>query len=419
MTRRHIALLATALSFAIWTSCAKKESGLAAGPEFQKEFQTALITAKPGAVIELPEGQLEVDRPLSLTVDNVTIRGKGIDKTVLKFKNQKEGAAGMLVTSNGFTIEDLAFEDTKGDALKINGAKDVTIRRVRTEWTGGPSDKNGSYGIYPVQCTNVLIEESVAIGAADAGIYVGQSSNIIVRKSRAEKNVAGIEIENSKFADVYENKSTGNTGGILVFNLPDLPVKGGGHTRVFNNEVYANNTPNFGAKGSMVAKVPTGTGVIVLATNHVEVFKNTIKDNNTSNVSVISYFTTGNPMNDATYDPFPEAIYVHDNTISGGGTDPAGAYAEQLAPKIGKPMPAIMFDGIVNPKKLTAAKRLPDDLRICIQNNGDASFMNYDAGGNFKHLSKDLGAYNCSLAPLEAVNLPAPPPTAGGPGGGN
>ncbi len=417
MTKRSTTLFVAVLSAALLSSCAKMGSGLSAGPDFQKKLQEALITAKPGAVIELPEGRLALDRGLSLSVDNVTIRGKGIDKTILSFKNQKTGPAGLQVTSNGFTIEDLAIEDTKGDALKINGANGVTVRRVRTEWTGGPSVTNGSYGIYPVQCKNVLIEDSASIGAADAGIYVGQTSNIEVRRNRAESNVAGIEIENSQFADVYENKSTHNTGGILVFNLPDLPVKGGGNTRVFNNEIVENNTQNFGAKGSMVAKVPTGTGVIVLATNHVEVFKNTIKDNNTANVSVISYYTTGNPMNDVTYDPFPEAIYVHDNTISGGGTNPSGEYADQLAPVVGKPMPAILFDGIVNPKKLTAAKSLPDDLRICIQNNGDATFLNYDAGGRFKHLERDLSRYNCSLAPLSAVNLPAA--TAGAPAGGN
>jgi parallel beta-helix repeat protein len=416
MSMGKTGLLAAALGVVICASCAKKESGLAAGPDFQKRFQEALIAAKPGDVIQLPEGRLDIDRGLSLSVDNVTVRGKGIGKTILSFKNQKEGPAGMQVTSNGFTIEDLAFEDTKGDALKINGANGVTVRRVRAEWTGGPSEKNGSYGIYPVQCKNVLIEDSVSISAADAGIYVGQSSNIVVRRNRAEYNVAGIEIENSQFADVYQNKATNNTGGILVFNLPDLPVKGGSNTRVFNNEIIANNTHNFGAKGSMVAKVPTGTGVIVLATNHIEVFKNTIKDNNTANVSIISYFTTGNPINDAAYDPYTEAIYVHDNVISGGGTAPSGQYADALAPVAGKPLPAILYDGIVNPKKLSG-KRLPDDLRICIQNNGGASFLNYDAAGKFKHLSRDLSQYNCSLPSLSAVNIPAAP--AGGPAGGN
>ena len=184
------------------TACAKKDGTIAAGPDFQKRLQEALITAKPGAVIELPEGKLAVDRTLSLTVDNVTLRGKGIDKTILSFKDQKSGAAGMQVNANGFTIEDLAIEDSKGDALKINGANGVTIRHVRAEWTNGPDEHNGSYGLYPVQCSNVLIEDSVAIGASDAGIYVGQSKHIIVRRNRAERNVAGIEIENSADADV-------------------------------------------------------------------------------------------------------------------------------------------------------------------------------------------------------------------------
>src|SRR6185436_4401107 len=141
--------------------------------------------------------------------------------------------------------EDLAIEDAAGDALKIDGGTNITIRRVRVEWTDGPKTTNGPYGLYPVNCSKVLSEECVAIGASDAGIYVGQSDQVIVRRNRAEKNVAAIEIENTKHADVYDNKVTGNTGGIMVFNLPDLPVQGGGHVRVFNNQVVANNTPNF------------------------------------------------------------------------------------------------------------------------------------------------------------------------------
>jgi len=402
---KTVAVFAAALSLTMWVSCANRQAGLTPGPGFQKSFQEALINARPGAVIELPAARLDLDRTLSLSVDNVTIRGQGSDRTILSFKNQKSGPAGLQVTSNGFTIEDVGIEDTKGDALKINGANGVTVRRVRTEWTDGPSAKNGSYGIYPVQCKNVLIEDSAAIGASDAGIYVGQSSNIVVRHNRAEANVAGIEIENSKFADVYDNQATHNTGGILVFNLPDLPVKGGGNTRVFRNDVTQNNTQNFGAKGSMVAKVPAGTGIVVLATNHVEVFNNTIKNNNTANVSIISYFTTGNPINDSTYDPYPEAIYVHDNEISGGGTAPSGDIAEALVPVAGKTLPAILFDGMVNPKDLVG-KRLPADLRICIQNNGDAGFLDYDAAGHFKHISRSLRPYNCSLPALPAVNLP-------------
>src|SRR5260370_40607295 len=104
-----------------------------------------MIKAKPGDVIEFPEGKLDVDGTLSLSVANVTIRGKGMGKTILSFKNQKSGSAGMSVTAGGFTLEDVAIEDTKGDGLKVNGVDGVTLRRVRAEWTNGPNEKNGSY----------------------------------------------------------------------------------------------------------------------------------------------------------------------------------------------------------------------------------------------------------------------------------
>ena len=163
---------------------------------FAETFQEQLINAKPGDIIDIPAGTHVFSRSLSLSVPGVTLRGKGMNSSILSFKGQAQGAEGLLVSANDFIIGDVAIEDTKGDALKINQSKNVTIRRVRTEWTNGAKTENGAYGIYPVQSENILIEGSVAIGASDAGIYVGQSRNIIVRDSRAEYNVAGIEIEN-------------------------------------------------------------------------------------------------------------------------------------------------------------------------------------------------------------------------------
>jgi parallel beta-helix repeat protein len=387
------------LSALLLSSCAKKEGQISPGPNFEKELQSALIEAKPGSVIELPEGRFNMTGTLSLTVPNVTVRGQGIGKTVLCYKNQKTGSAGILATGNNFTLEGLTIEDTKGDGIKINGAEGVTIRRVRAEWTGGPNEKNGSYGIYPVQCTNVLIEDSAAVGAADAGIYVGQSKNIIVRRNRAEYNVAGIEIENSDGAAVYENVATNNAGGLLVFGLPDLPVQGSRNTRVFNNQVYANNTQNFAPKGNTVAKVPTGTGILVLATHQADIYKNKIHDNNTVNVTIISYQSTGNKMNDAKYDPYVTGVYVHDNEIGAGGANPAGVAAEVLVPKLGKPLPGIMWDGIVNARAVA-------DPHICIGNNGDAKFVNYDAGGGFKKINGDLKDHACQLPQLAPITLP-------------
>ena len=398
MSRGYSVVLLGAL---ILGSCATQK-GLVTGPGFRKSLQEALIQAKPGDVIEIPEGKLDIDGPLTLTVDNVTLRGKGMDKSVLSFLNQTSGSAGFTVTANGFTIEDLAVEDTKGDGVKVKGGTKVTFRRFRAEWTGGAKETNGSYGIYPVECKDVLIEDSIVKGASDAGFYVGQSKNIVVRRNRAEMNVAGIEIENSLNADVYENVATDNAGGILVFNLPDLPMKGGKITRVYKNQVFANNHPNFAPKGNMVAQVASGTGIMVLATSQIEVFQNTIKDNKSVNVTILSYVSTGNPIKDVAYDPFTESIHIHDNTISGGGNAPSGK-AETLAKAVGAPLPSILYDGVVDPKK----KHLSDDARICIENNGGATFLNYDATHEFKKPSRDIAPHNCSLPALPAVNLPS------------
>src|SRR5580692_12233888 len=225
---------------------------------FQKHLQEQFLDAKPGTVIEVPAGHHALDRVLTLRANGVTIRGAGTEQSVLSFKNEISGPEGILVYGNDFTIENLSIEDTKGDGLKINDGENITIRGVRVAWTGGSQTNNGAYGIYPVKSKNVLIENSSSWGAADAGIYVGQSVNVIVRNCHAEQNVAGIEIENTINADVHDNIATGNTGGILVFNMPNLSQPGHS-TRVFHNKVDANNTGNFGAKGTAVASVPAGS----------------------------------------------------------------------------------------------------------------------------------------------------------------
>ena len=109
------------------------------------------------------------------------------------------------MTSDRVVLEDFAVEDSKGDGVKSKGSDQITFRKLRVEWTNGPDAKNGAYGVYPVSSKNVLIDGVTVKGAADAGIYVGQSENIVVRNSSAEFNVAGIEIENSFKADVYKN----------------------------------------------------------------------------------------------------------------------------------------------------------------------------------------------------------------------
>nr|WP_070959952.1 parallel beta-helix domain-containing protein [Hyphomonas sp. Mor2] len=373
----------------------------------EQQLMQQLIDAAPGDVIEIPEGTYSFNRGLSLTVDGVTIRGQGMDKTILSFVDQIAGAEGLLVTANDFTIEDIAIEDAKGDALKINEGENITIRRVRTEWTNGPSQENGAYGIYPVQTTNVLVEGNVAIGASDAGVYVGQSRDVIVRNNRAEYNVAGIEIENTVGADVYDNVATNNTGGILVFNMPELQQEGRA-TRVYDNQVFANNTDNFGHPGTPVASVPAGTGVIVNSNDDVEIFNNEISDNKTGNIIISSLFSTGYSDSSASesFDPYPEGIFIYGNTFSGGGDDPDTAELALARMMLFGPdgrLPDIIWDGFYDEGKQVDGDT-PDALRICID-NGDVGVLNANGPSGYTEPSLDISAFECTLDKLTAIDL--------------
>lgn len=329
-----------------------------------------------------------------------------MDKTVLSFKGQIVGPEGLLVNADDFTIENLAIEDTMGDALKINQGRNITIHGVRIEWTDGPKSTNGAYGLYPVKTQNVLVEDSVVIGASDAGIYVGQSNTIVVRRNRAEQNVAGIEIENSVNADVYDNTATKNTGGILVFNMPNLS-QAGRATRVFHNKVFANNTANFARKGAAVASVPAGSGVVVNSNDKVEIFDNDVADNQTANVIISSYFSTNcyNKLGVAAdYNPYPKGVYVYGNRFKGGGNSPDGLALKTLKAAvygINGSFPDVLWDGYVDPKD-QASSPSPDD-RICIQDaNG---VLDADGPHGYKNPTTDTKPFQCSLPKLPPVAL--------------
>lgn len=369
--------------------------------DLQKKLQRQLILAEDGSTITLDSGVVQLTGTMSLEgKKNITIKGKGIGKTILSFKGQTDGAEGLRISNaENITIEDLSVQDAKGDAIKTMNVKGITFRNVATEWTGEPDEKNGAYGLYPVQCTNVLIEGCVAVGASDAGIYVGQSNGIIVRNCRAYHNVAGIEIENSLNAEVYDNEAVENTGGILVFDLPDLVQKKGGNVKIYDNNIHDNNYPNFAPKGNIVASVPTGTGVMILAANNVEVFKNQIINNNSIGTSIISYYMTENPIKDSLYYPFPTAISIHDNVYKREAVKFQGkgrmGLMFQFKLRFGKDVPDIIYDGVVDKNTLDANGQVKKEARICIKNNQNATFANIDAANDFKNIGRDITKYSC------------------------
>jgi len=386
---------------------------------FEKEFQTKLILAKEGDTLTIPAGTHSILGTLSMDRKaHIFIRGAGIDKSILSFANQDAGAEGLkIINSENITLADFTIKDSKGDAIKIQETKGITLHSVKTSWSRGPHPENGSYGIYPVQCSNVLIDSCIAIGASDAGIYVGQSSDIIVKHSEALLNVAGIEIENSIYAEVFNNHAHGNTGGILIFDLPDLILKNGQDIRVYDNLVENNNLFNFAPPGNIVGTVPAGTGILVMGTRNVEIFNNRILNHKTVGTGIVSYHITGLDITDSLYNPYTSNIYIHDNYYERQKGFPSLKHelGRLFFFRFGRDIPDIIYDGNPDPQILSDDGNIKNGIDLCMQDNHGADFLNLDIKNNFTHwytpliarFSTEKSKFVCEVSSL---TFPSPSP---------
>jgi parallel beta-helix repeat protein len=295
-------------------------------------------------VVLLGSGTFQLDNAVSIrNASGVSLIGQGMDATVLDFAGVSVQANGVDVVGDDFLIQDLTIQDSVKDGLRIEDSSDVTIRRVRATWSAGPAPENGGYGLYPVKVRRVLLEDSEAFHASDAGIYVGQCIEAIVRNNVARANVAGLEIENTQFADVYGNLVEDNTGGLVVFDLPGNPIVGR-DVYIHDNIVRNNNRANF-APGGVVGQIPSGTGTFAMASRRVEIVGNTYANNNTVDIAVISGLAIQSDamrwaiqpdqvigdIGGLQLDAGPDGqvinfrsseIYVHGNSHSGSGTRP-------------------------------------------------------------------------------------------------
>ena len=377
----------------------------------ERDLQSQLITAGDSAVIELPEGHFLFTRSLSVDGNkHLIIRGQGIDKTILSFEGQEEGAEGLKI-ANGVSIliENFTIENAKGDNIKVTDTDGITFRNIKSQWTGTPKEENGAYAFYPVLCKNVLVENCIAIGASDAGIYVGQSDSVIVRNNEAYYNVAGIESENSRWVEVYNNYAHDNTGGILVFDMPGL-TQTGHTTRVFNNKIISNNFRNFAPEGNVVATVPPGTGLMLLATRNIEIFGNEMINNRTVGVAIASYkiveaMSTSEETQlnqniemskvDEIYDPYPTDIFIHNNLYANKHWFPTlkNDFGLLFMFKFPFATPDIVWDGI---------KKEDAKFSLCVKESA-VKFASLDAANDFENLNQDIAHFECEGHQIDPI----------------
>lgn len=366
-------------------------------------LQNAVNTIGAGTTLVLGAGTFKMTNQLTIRTAGAHVIGQGIDRTTLDFGATTAQANGVDAIGNDFLIQDLTVLDARKDGIRVEASTGVVYRRIRATWTTPASPNNGAYGIYPVKSQNVLVEDSRAENASDAGLYVGQCQHVIVRNNVVTGNVAGLEIENTQYADVYNNTAEDNTGGIVVFDLPGNPIVGR-DVRLRDNTIRNNNHANF-ASGGTVASIPVGTGTFAMASRRVEITGNTYENNRTSDISLISGLTiesdpakwmlptdqisgkfddlglmAGPPGTGTVMNFRGENILVAGNKHSGSGTHPDPIDPLHLGALLalvyqGQPVDSVLYDSVGETMfGSTVAASNSNDNHMCVAGNTGGTF---------------------------------------------
>lgn len=407
-------------------------------------LQTAANSITASTTIVLGLGTFAMTNQLTLRTKGVHLIGQGIDQTTLDFAGATAQGNGVDAVGDDFLIQDLTVRDAAKDGIRVEASTGVVFRRIRATWTTPSSAMNGAYGIYPVKSQNVLVEGSRAENASDAGLYVGQCQHVIVRNNVVTGNVAGLEIENTQYADVYGNLAEDNTGGIVAFDLPGNPIVGR-DIRLRDNTIRNNNHVNF-ASGGTVASIPVGTGTFAMASRRVEITGNTYQNNHTGDIALISGLaiepdatkwmlptsSLSGKFDDLGLLPGPqpgtimnfrgENILVANNKHTGSGTAPDPLDPLHIGLLLGlvysgQPVDNVLYDAIGESKfDPVMASQNSNDNHICVGGNTAGTFASMSLATQspasitpFFRPAKPFAPFDCTAligGPVAPVVLP-------------
>jgi cytochrome c peroxidase len=293
-------------------------------------IQSAVDQAQPGDTIEVPFGIYH--ERVVVDMSDITLVGVPNEEGEWPILDgEGELSDGIISSGNNFTVGNFHIRNYNDNGVLVEGAAGVHFHDIFAE-------NVGTYGVYPVQSTDVLIERIEVTGVDDAGIYAGQCENVIVRDSVAYGNVIGIELENTVNGEVYNNHTYDNTTGIFIVILPNLTSKISTNTRVYDNRSNDNNLENFAPEEATAGFLPPGLGILLLGTDNAEVYNNTITGNKTVGIGLYSLETTG-VFENLDIGPTPENNYLHDNVFENNGYDP-----DEFVADLGIPTGDILWD---------------------------------------------------------------------------
>jgi parallel beta-helix repeat protein len=322
-------------------------------------IREALAAARSGDTIEVGPGVYHEGLPgdlnaLTVTVDGIELVGKPRHGHPVVLENAGNQSFGIWVSPansagpgpeadpekppcgfDGSTIRGFALEGFTIRGFAQHGLHLACVEHFRIE--DNVSEGNHVYGLFPVLSRDGILSGNLVRGSdKDAGIYVGQSDRVLIAGNRAEDNLLGLEVENSRDCSVYGNELTGNTLGIIVDILPDKIRLTQERTVVAGNRVHDNNRANSAEPGDIIAVLPPGIGILLSGADTTRVALNHVHGNQFAGIAVVSLCLAfvlqgqdGCPAG-LEVNPDPDGNRIVGNRVTGNATVPTGTPLDAL-----------------------------------------------------------------------------------------
>jgi parallel beta-helix repeat protein len=280
-------------------------------------IQAAIDAAHPGDTVRVPAGiyreNVRVNKD-GITIDampGAVLNGTGLlGDTGITVSPKAPGS-----TIHGFTLSGIQIRNYSVNGVRLEKVQGFLIR-------GGVYTNNNQYGVFPVLSSNGTVELNTVSGANDTGIYIGQSTDILVRANVSKNCAIGFEVENSSRIRVEGNLATGNSTGIFVDVLPGLIVTSTSNVNVASNVVIGNNRPNLVTDPTdILFLLPSGAGILNVGGDAVVITSNEVFNNNTVGIGVIR-LPAATAALDPRIDPIPDNNQVANNVALQNGSNP-------------------------------------------------------------------------------------------------
>jgi hypothetical protein len=308
-----------------------------------QSIQTAINSAKIGDLIQIKPGVYHEGVPgnlnaLTVNKGGIEIVGLGSARNPVVLENSGRQQFGIWVSppdSIGNSQADSEHPPCAASRKLVTGfsLKGLTIRGfdqhgVHLACVKGfnlshnISDGNKIYGLFPIVSQNGVVADNEAKNSPfDAAIYVGQSKSVTVSGNSTHHSLIGLDLQNIRDCLVVNNRSFGNSVGMVIDSGPGLTRPASNNNQILFNTLINNNAPP--SPLIQEAIPPSGIGIVVSGANGTTIRQNRIGNNNFSGILVSSHVCPDDPTcGDPNFNPTANSNHIIGNTLIKNGTAP-------------------------------------------------------------------------------------------------